>query len=184
MHPTGTVFCTTVASIRHVEVADSPYVCRIVHEKAGACHFLPCRRYVRRHYPQAATTHPLHPVGLHAENTLHTAIGNAIKGGCDALKAHFKRFTGAHVRRKRSACDGRRPLRALEDHELHRTLANPGHNDTCTTDGALYFKRRVLHTVISRSAVVWGKPPVRDDTTPRHEPGTGRDQSRNTPLGG
>ena len=31
---------------------------------------------------------------------------------------------------------------------------------------------------------VWGKPPVRGDTTPRHEPGTGRDQSRNTPLGG
>jgi len=31
---------------------------------------------------------------------------------------------------------------------------------------------------------VWGKPPVRGDTTPRHEPGTGRNQSRNTPLGG
>jgi len=31
---------------------------------------------------------------------------------------------------------------------------------------------------------VWGKPPDRGDTTPRHEPGTGREQSRNTPLGG
>jgi len=31
---------------------------------------------------------------------------------------------------------------------------------------------------------LWGKPPVRGDTTPRHEPGTGRDQSRNTPQGG
>jgi len=31
---------------------------------------------------------------------------------------------------------------------------------------------------------MWGKPPVRGDTTPRNEPGTGRDQSRNTPLGG
>jgi len=31
---------------------------------------------------------------------------------------------------------------------------------------------------------LWGKPPVRGDTTPRHEPGTGREQSRNTPLGG
>jgi len=30
----------------------------------------------------------------------------------------------------------------------------------------------------------WGKPPVRGDTTPQHEPGTGLDQSRNTPLGG
>jgi len=33
-------------------------------------------------------------------------------------------------------------------------------------------------------ALVWGKPPDRGDTTPRHEPGTGREQSRNTPLGG
>jgi len=31
---------------------------------------------------------------------------------------------------------------------------------------------------------LWGKPPVRGDTTPRHEPGMGREQSRNTPLGG
>jgi len=31
---------------------------------------------------------------------------------------------------------------------------------------------------------LWGKPPVRGDTTPRHEPRTGRDRSRNTPLGG
>ena len=31
---------------------------------------------------------------------------------------------------------------------------------------------------------LWGKPPDRGDTTPRHEPGTGREQSRNTPLGG
>ena len=31
---------------------------------------------------------------------------------------------------------------------------------------------------------VWGKPPDRGDTTPRPEPGTGREQSRNTPLGG
>jgi len=31
---------------------------------------------------------------------------------------------------------------------------------------------------------MWGKPPVSGDTTPRHEPGTGREQSRNTPLGG
>ena len=29
-----------------------------------------------------------------------------------------------------------------------------------------------------------GNPPDRADTTPRHEPGTGREQSRNTPLGG
>jgi len=33
-------------------------------------------------------------------------------------------------------------------------------------------------------AVLWGKPPDRGDTTPQHEPGTGREQSRNTPLGG
>jgi len=32
--------------------------------------------------------------------------------------------------------------------------------------------------------VLWGKPPDRGDTTPRPEPGTGREQSRNTPLGG
>ena len=32
--------------------------------------------------------------------------------------------------------------------------------------------------------LLWGKPPDRGDTTPRHEPGTGREQSRNTPLGG
>jgi len=31
---------------------------------------------------------------------------------------------------------------------------------------------------------LWGKRPVRGDTPPRHEPGTGRDQSRNTSLGG
>ena len=31
---------------------------------------------------------------------------------------------------------------------------------------------------------LWGKPPDRGDTTPRHEPGTGREQSRNTPLRG
>jgi len=31
---------------------------------------------------------------------------------------------------------------------------------------------------------LWGKPPDRGDTTPRHEPGTGREQSRNIPLGG
>jgi len=31
---------------------------------------------------------------------------------------------------------------------------------------------------------LWGKPPDRGDTTPRPEPGTGREQSRNTPLGG
>jgi len=38
----------------------------------------------------------------------------------------------------------------------------------------------------SRAAVtlLWGKPPDRSDTTPLHEPGTGREQSRNTPLGG
>jgi len=35
-----------------------------------------------------------------------------------------------------------------------------------------------------RAAWVWGKPPDRGATTPRHEPGTGREQSRNTPLGG
>jgi len=29
-----------------------------------------------------------------------------------------------------------------------------------------------------------GNPPDRGDTTPRHEPGTGREQSRNTPVGG
>jgi len=29
-----------------------------------------------------------------------------------------------------------------------------------------------------------GNPPDRGDTTPRNEPGTGREQSRNTPLGG
>ena len=32
--------------------------------------------------------------------------------------------------------------------------------------------------------LLWGKPPDRADTTPLHEPGTGREQSRNTPLGG
>jgi len=31
---------------------------------------------------------------------------------------------------------------------------------------------------------MWGNPPDRNDTTPWHEPGTGREQSRNTPLGG
>jgi len=31
---------------------------------------------------------------------------------------------------------------------------------------------------------MWGKPHVWGDTTPRHEPGTGLDQSRDTPLGG
>jgi len=31
---------------------------------------------------------------------------------------------------------------------------------------------------------LWGKPPVRGDTTPQHEPRTGRDRSCNTPLGG
>jgi len=36
----------------------------------------------------------------------------------------------------------------------------------------------------SDGSSVWGKLPVRGDTAPRHEPGTGRDQSRNTPLGG
>ena len=35
-----------------------------------------------------------------------------------------------------------------------------------------------------RHTAQWGKPPDRGDTTPRHEPGTGREQSRNTPLGG
>jgi len=30
---------------------------------------------------------------------------------------------------------------------------------------------------------MWGKPPVRGDTTPRHKPRTRREQSRNTPLG-
>jgi len=35
-----------------------------------------------------------------------------------------------------------------------------------------------------RDCILWGKPPDRGDTTPRHEPGTGREQSRNTPLGG
>jgi len=30
---------------------------------------------------------------------------------------------------------------------------------------------------------MWGKPLVRGDTTPRHEPGTRRDQARSTPLG-
>ena len=32
--------------------------------------------------------------------------------------------------------------------------------------------------------LLWGKPPDRGDATPRHEPGTGREQSRNTPPGG
>ena len=36
----------------------------------------------------------------------------------------------------------------------------------------------------SGPSVLLGKPPVMGDTTPRHEPETGREQSRNTPLGG
>jgi len=47
-----------------------------------------------------------------------------------------------------------------------------------TQGGGRTFGRRPL-----RLAPLWGKPPVRGDTTPRHEPGTGRDQSRNTPVG-
>jgi len=35
-----------------------------------------------------------------------------------------------------------------------------------------------------RITQVWGKPPNRGNTTPRHEPGTGREQSRTTPLEG
>jgi len=43
--------------------------------------------------------------------------------------------------------------------------------------------RRMSKLDLHRMAM-WGKPPDRGDTTPRHEPGTGREQSRNTPLGG
>ena len=39
-------------------------------------------------------------------------------------------------------------------------------------------------SLLARFSEVWGKAPVRGDTAPRHEPGTGRDHSRNTPLGG
>ena len=38
--------------------------------------------------------------------------------------------------------------------------------------------------VVHAGTGLWGKPPVRGDTTPWHKPGTGRDQSRNTPLAG
>jgi len=41
-----------------------------------------------------------------------------------------------------------------------------------------------VETEVDKAAKVWGNPPDRGDTTPRHEPGTGREQSRNTPLGG
>jgi len=37
---------------------------------------------------------------------------------------------------------------------------------------------------LKKETLLWGKPPVRVDKTPRHESGTGREQSRNTPLGG
>jgi len=39
-------------------------------------------------------------------------------------------------------------------------------------------------SLLNFACLLWGKPPDRGDTTPRHEPGTGREQSRNTPLGG
>jgi len=41
-----------------------------------------------------------------------------------------------------------------------------------------------FHVVLTKVSAMWGKPPDRGDTTPRHEPRTGREQSRNTPLGG
>jgi len=44
-------------------------------------------------------------------------------------------------------------------------------------------KKKELNPVKGNPDRLCGKPPVRGDTTPRHEPGTGRDQSRNTPLG-
>ena len=49
---------------------------------------------------------------------------------------------------------------------------------------SVYVDATVDQAAYLRMRTVWGKPPVRGDTTPRHEPGTGREQSRNTPLGG
>ena len=60
-----------------------------------------------------------------------------------------------------------------------------------TTTAGRAATRRVVKVLGGQAVLVWpvgcallGKPPVSGDTTPRHEPGTGRDQSRNTPLGG
>jgi len=56
----------------------------------------------------------------------------------------------------------------------------PAWPDTVVVADLYAYRPRVFITHSS----LWGKPPVRGDTTPRHEPGTGREQSRNTLLRG
>jgi len=46
------------------------------------------------------------------------------------------------------------------------------------------YTGRILSPRPSALTRLWGKPPDRGDTTPRHVLGTGREQSRDTPLGG
>ena len=63
------------------------------------------------------------------------------------------------------------------------SISPVAHSRTISPDHAGQTAPTIKHVGL-KQAVLWGKPPDRGDTTPRHEPGTGREQSCNTPLGG
>jgi len=75
------------------------------------------------------------------------------------------------------------PPKIVVNHPYYRIIFDC---ETYALDNkSVVYTRRHARTLGRRKKdVVWGKRPVRVDTTPRNEPGTGRDQSRNPSLGG
>jgi len=138
------------------------------------------------HAVMASAYHNIFTMRIH-DNESPTAFRLRVETQCDRLDGPFharnvmdvfinglSEIIQSHVR----VLDGQFPKRTLAD-----TISSAQMYWDGTNKLRLSLKLPRLQTTKVAYAL-WGKPPVRGDTTPRHEPGTGREQSRNTPLWG
>jgi len=111
-------------------------------------------------------------------------------GMCNVYRRFIK--DDAHIGKPRTKLTSKKLTHVLHPLDAAQLAAFEYLKKRLTSTSILALPRREGLFILDTDAcavqvgctLLLGKPPVRGDTTPRHEPRTGREQSRNTPLGG